>query len=220
MIRRSPGPGQVPIPASDCFRLHTFKRPGSLFRALPSPRRLTHHGHHHAHSELQGPRSLIPSMTRLRTYTRAARQAFALLGAQIRLARKQHRMTAPDLATRAGISPTILQKIEKGGLSSEIGLVLVVAAIAGVPLFDPEPASLPAHRARVDAMLALLPQRVRRTIDNERIDDDFWRPHGPITGGPVQSRFSAGAAAGSGWTCPTGCLPSPGRRHRTGRPGR
>lgn len=112
-------------------------------------------------------------MTQSRTYTRASREAAALLGAQIRLARKQRRMTAQDLSARAGISRTTLLKIEKGDLNTAIGLVFEVATIAGVPLFDPEPAALPAHRARLDSLLTLLPQRVRSTAGDDRVDDDF-----------------------------------------------
>lgn len=112
-------------------------------------------------------------MRQSRPYTRAAREAAALLGAQIRLARTQRRMTAQDLAARAGISRTTLQKIERGDLRTEIGLVFEVATIAGVQLFDPEPAALPAHRARIDTLLMLLPQRVRGTAEDERVDDAF-----------------------------------------------
>jgi DNA-binding XRE family transcriptional regulator len=82
-------------------------------------------------------------------------------------------MTAQDLAARAGISRTTLLKIEKGDLKTEIGLVFEVAAIAGVPLFDPEPAALPSHRARLDSLLTLLPQRIRPTAEDTQVDDDF-----------------------------------------------
>ena len=109
---------------------------------------------------------------RPRAYSRVAREAAALLGTQIRLARKQRRMTAQDVAERAGISRTTLQKIEKGDLKTEVGLVFEVAAIVGVPLFASNPARTMAERARAEAMLALLPASIRPTAA-DRIDDDF-----------------------------------------------
>lgn len=109
---------------------------------------------------------------RLRPYARVTREAIALLGAQIRLARKQRRMTAQDVAERAGISRTTLRRIETGDLRTEIGLVFEVAAIVGVPLFAPDPARTMAERARAEAMLALLPASIR-TAAADRVDDDF-----------------------------------------------
>ena len=109
---------------------------------------------------------------RPRPTSRVARAAAALLGTQVRLARNQRRMTAQDVADRAGISRTTLQKIERGDLKTEIGLVFEVAAIVGVPLFAPDPASIDAERARAETVLALLPASIRpRAAD--RVDDDF-----------------------------------------------
>ena len=54
----------------------------------------------------------------------------------IREARKERRMTAQELAERAGISRGLLQRIEKGDLKCEIGVVFEAAAIVGVRLFD------------------------------------------------------------------------------------
>jgi DNA-binding XRE family transcriptional regulator len=55
------------------------------------------------------------------TYSRITRHAATLLGKQIRIARKEHKMTAQDLADRAGISRGLLQRIEKGNLTCRIG---------------------------------------------------------------------------------------------------
>ena len=79
---------------------------------------------------------------------------------------------AQDVAERAGISRTTLQKIEKGDSKTEIGLVFEVAVIVGVPLFDPDPATLAVERARAEAMLALLPASIRPSAA-DRVDDDF-----------------------------------------------
>jgi len=94
-----------------------------------------------------------------------------LLARQIRLGRKQRKWTEHELADRAGISRATLQKIEKGDLSVAIGLVLEVAALAGVALFDEERNSLSAHIARADEKLTLLPSSVRKR--RKSVDDEF-----------------------------------------------
>ena len=58
-----------------------------------------------------------------RTYSRITRHAAALLGKQIRIARKERKMTVQELADRAGISRGLLQRIEKGDLKCQIGAV-------------------------------------------------------------------------------------------------
>ncbi len=65
-----------------------------------------------------------------------------MLGAQVRLARKQRRMTEVELAERAGIARSTLQLIEKGDPRVDIGLVFEAAIMAGVSLFVPEASSL------------------------------------------------------------------------------
>jgi transcriptional regulator with XRE-family HTH domain len=62
-----------------------------------------------------------------------------LLGREIRLARKQRKMTEADLASRIGIARSTLQLIEKGQPKVEIGLAFEAAALLGVPLFVDEP---------------------------------------------------------------------------------
>lgn len=94
-----------------------------------------------------------------------------MLGKQVRLGRKQRKWTELELADRAGISRATLQKIEKGDLNVAIGLAFEVAALVGVRLFDEERTSLPAHLARTEDKLALLPAAVRR--HRKTVDDDF-----------------------------------------------
>lgn len=80
-------------------------------------------------------------------------------------------MTEEDLAGRAGISRRTLQKIERGDLKCEIGLVFEVANLVGVPLFgEEEHANLARNKNRVDDKLALLPKRIRRIV---KVDDEF-----------------------------------------------
>ena len=106
-----------------------------------------------------------------RTYTRLTKEALALLGAQIKLARKSRSMTEKGLAERAGIARSTLQKIEKGDPNVEIGLVFEAAVIAGAPLFVPEANSLAPQIERVEDKLALLPRSIRKR--RTEINDDF-----------------------------------------------
>jgi len=106
---------------------------------------------------------------RNRTYLQITCEAAELLGKLIQLGRRERRMTEGDLAGRAGISRRTLQKIERGDLKCEIGLVLEVAVLAGVKLFDVEE-SVAAHMERANDRLALLPRRIRTVT---KIHDDF-----------------------------------------------
>ena len=49
----------------------------------------------------------------IRTYSRYSQTASALLGGLIRVARKNRKFTAQEVADRAGISRGLLQRIEK-----------------------------------------------------------------------------------------------------------
>ena len=62
--------------------------------------------------------------------------ALALLGQLVREARLGKAMTTTDLASRAGISRSLLQRIERGDPGCSIGVVFEVAALSGVPLFE------------------------------------------------------------------------------------
>jgi transcriptional regulator with XRE-family HTH domain len=108
---------------------------------------------------------------RARTYSTLTTEALTLLGKQVRLARKQRRMSEADLAARVGIARSTLQLIEKGDAKVEIGLAFEAAIIAGVSLFVPDATSLVAQNERVDDKLALLPRSVRRP--RKEVDDDF-----------------------------------------------
>lgn len=109
--------------------------------------------------------------SRARTYSPLTNEALALLGRQVRLARKQRRMSEADLAARVGIARSTLQLIEKGDPKVEIGLAFEAAIIAGVSLFVPEGSSLATQRERVDDKLALLPRSIRRP--RKEVNDDF-----------------------------------------------
>ena len=108
---------------------------------------------------------------RTRTYSRLTTEALRLLGKQVRLARKQRRMSESDLAARAGIARSTLQQIEKGDPRVEIGLAFEAATLAGVGLFVPDASTLAPQTERLDDKLALLPKSVRRP--RSEVNDDF-----------------------------------------------
>ncbi len=105
-----------------------------------------------------------------RTYSRHCRAAITLLGGMIKTARKERKLTAQEVADRAGISRGLLQRIEKADLKCEIGVVFEVATIVGVKLFDDE-TRLAGYIRQTEEKLVLLPKSVRKTIKN--VDDDF-----------------------------------------------
>ena len=72
---------------------------------------------------------------RARPYSPYAADAARLLGAEIRLARRQRRWSQDELAARAGITPRTVYKIEHGDLSVGLGAAFEAAALLGVPLF-------------------------------------------------------------------------------------
>ncbi len=106
-----------------------------------------------------------------RSYSRYSLQALTLLGATLRAARIQKKMATQALADRAGISRDLLHRIEKGDPRCEIGVVFELAAILGVPLFQPELGALQARTREVQARLALLPKAVHAPRDE--VKDDF-----------------------------------------------
>lgn len=108
-----------------------------------------------------------------RVYSHYTKDAAILLGKSIQLARKARRFTAGDFADRVGISRITLQKIEKGDLKCELGIVLEAAALAGVALFDVDSSNgtFAANLDSVNDKLALLPKSIRKR--RKEIDDDF-----------------------------------------------
>jgi transcriptional regulator with XRE-family HTH domain len=106
-----------------------------------------------------------------RTYSRYTRDATDLLGSLIREARLERRLTAQELAERAGISRGMLQRIERGDLKCEIGAVFEVATIVGVQLFDADGSTMARHLHQAKDKLALLPKSVRRK--SKAVRDDF-----------------------------------------------
>ncbi len=110
-------------------------------------------------------------MKRTRSYSRVTKEALSILGKLIRLGRAKRGMTAQDLADRAGISRSTLQKIEKGQPGTEIGTVFEVAALVDIRLFDMDGRALATEQARLSEKLTLLPKSVRSSL--RKVDDHF-----------------------------------------------
>ena len=106
-----------------------------------------------------------------RTYSRTSLQALTLLGALLRAARIQKKMSLQALAERAGISRDLLRRIEKGDPRCEIGVVFELAAILDVPLFESEPGTLNQRIRDVKDRLTLLPKAVH--APRAEVKDDF-----------------------------------------------
>jgi transcriptional regulator with XRE-family HTH domain len=95
-----------------------------------------------------------------------------LLGAEIRLARRERRWSQDELAARAGITPRTLSKIEHGDMSVGLGAAFEAAALVGVPLFYAERSRLSADLDRAEARSALLP-RPPRARPGDEVKDEF-----------------------------------------------
>ena len=107
----------------------------------------------------------------VRAYSSYSRKAVTLLGKMISVYRKERKITTQDLADRAGISRTTLQKIEKGGMKSEIGIVFEIAALVGIRLFDVDSTALESIEEKFDNKIALLPKSIR--YSKKDVDDAF-----------------------------------------------
>ncbi len=106
-----------------------------------------------------------------RTYSHYSLQALTLLGALLRAGRIQKKMGTRALAERAGISRDLLYRIEKGDPRCEIGVVFELAAILGIPLFEPDLSALQSHHRAMRDRLALLPKAVH--VSHSEVKDDF-----------------------------------------------
>jgi transcriptional regulator with XRE-family HTH domain len=103
------------------------------------------------------------------TYSPLAIEAARLLGNQVRMARRERRWSAEELAERVGVTRPTIRKIESGDLTVGLGPAFEAAAVLGLPLFHAEPERRALEAARVADRLAVLPERSRRPV----IDNDF-----------------------------------------------
>ena len=105
-----------------------------------------------------------------RAYSPLTTEAAKLLGASVRLGRRQRRWTVAELAERVGVSETTMLKVEHGDPGVRLGIAFEAAALVRVPLFAEDRSRRALEAARVEDRLALLPQRVRQPLE---ADDDF-----------------------------------------------
>jgi transcriptional regulator with XRE-family HTH domain len=105
-----------------------------------------------------------------RTYSRVTIEATGLLGARVRVARRERRWSLLELASRVGVARATMHKVEQGDPTVQLGIAFEAAAILGVPLFDEDPARRALEARRADDRLAVLPRSVRKPL---KVDDDF-----------------------------------------------
>ena len=106
-----------------------------------------------------------------RAHSRQNLEALEVLAQMIRVGRLDRKMSAQEMADRAGISRPLLRRIENADPGCAIGSVFEVAVIAGVPLWGGEPDQLESQRSALSEKLNLLPQRARKP--KRIIHDDF-----------------------------------------------
>jgi transcriptional regulator with XRE-family HTH domain len=111
------------------------------------------------------------SKSSTKAHSRYCRDAAALLGKLIRTKRIEHKFSEQILAERAGISRSLLQRIEKGELTCSIGSVFEVASIVGIPLFEEDRNRLQTTLSSYESKLTLLPKAVRKSL--KETQDDF-----------------------------------------------
>lgn len=109
-------------------------------------------------------------MQRPRTYSPVTIEAARLLGARVRLARRERRWTLQELAERVGVTHVTMRKVERGDLTVGLGVAFEAAAVLGVPLFHEDPSRRSLEAGRVQDRLAVLPALVRKRTE---VDDDF-----------------------------------------------
>lgn len=109
-------------------------------------------------------------MKRPRTFSSLTIEPAQLLGARIRLARRERHWTLQELADHVGVSHVTMRKIEHGDPTVGLGVAFEAASLVGVPLFHENRSRRSLEAGRVEDRLAVLPQLVRKPRD---IDDDF-----------------------------------------------
>lgn len=106
-----------------------------------------------------------------RPYSQYSLNAMQLLGQLVREGRLAKGFNTTDLAARAGVSRTLLARIEHGDPGCSMGAAFEVAALCGVTLFEPDENALTLRLSRQSEKLALLPKSVRAV--KRVVDDDF-----------------------------------------------
>ena len=98
-------------------------------------------------------------------------ESVSLLASLIRASRIENKLSTTEVAERAGISRSLLQRIEKGDPKCNIGAFFEVATIVGIKLFDADETTLNKHSRQVEDKLTLLPKAIHKK--KRKVDDDF-----------------------------------------------
>jgi transcriptional regulator with XRE-family HTH domain len=109
-------------------------------------------------------------MSRRQTFSSQTIEATRLLGAQVKLARRERRWTLQELADRVGVTHVTMRKVERGDPTVGLGVAFEAAALTGVSLFGEDASRRELEAGRLRDRLAALPSRVRQPSD---VDDDF-----------------------------------------------
>ena len=105
--------------------------------------------------------------------SRVARDALAVLGQQIHIARANRGWTISDLAQRGLVSAPTVRKVEAGSPGTAIGTTFHLAYLVGVPIFGIEdPVELARLRRQGEDTLSLIPSRIRPPRE-DAVDDNF-----------------------------------------------
>ena len=108
---------------------------------------------------------------RAHVHATATLQLVTALGLEIARGRRARRLSAEELAERAGISRSTLHAVEHGSPTVAVGVVFELAGLVGIDLFGVGPAGAPAMLESARTRLAVLPERVRAT--GADAEDDF-----------------------------------------------
>ena len=106
-----------------------------------------------------------------RTYTTQTLDVVTVLGLEVARGRRERRMTAEELAERAGTSPMTVRRIERGDPTVAVGTMFEAARLSGVRFFGADRDGIGALVERGRERLALLPSRVRER--SAEVPDDF-----------------------------------------------
>ena len=109
-------------------------------------------------------------MRRRANLTNDTRRVLEILGAQVRAARVESKLTIAELALRAGVDPRVVSAVERGQGSVTVGNVIEIALMAGVDLFGAgHPDVLESFAEAHRQIAVLMPGRVMRP----GFDDDL-----------------------------------------------
>lgn len=106
-----------------------------------------------------------------RTYSPVTLSALQIFSQLIQVKRKERGLTQQGLAERAGVSRSLVQRVESADARCEIGVVFEMAQLLGIPLFQAPADNHSKLIANLQEKLALLPARV--VVPKQEVSNDF-----------------------------------------------